>query len=142
MPATPRIVLAYGLLGVLPFLAPPVVTLALPDWRGAAATVVVAYGALILSFLGGARWGLAVARPDPGAGVITLAMLPTLAALAIVMLPDTRRALQLAALAVLLLAHFAWDRVGRDLPAWYPRLRALLTAGAVTGLAAQAALVA
>ena len=120
--ATPRIILVYGLAGVVPFVAPPLASLAWPGLRDAAATVAVAYGALILSFLGGARWGLAAARPAPGIGVISLAMLPTLAAL--------------------LALHFVWDARSPGLPRWYPRLRALLTAGAVSGLVGEAMVIA
>ena len=75
----PRIVLAYGLLGLIPFLAPPLLTVAVPAHGGALALVALAYGALILSFLGGARWGLAVATPAPGLLTVSFAMLPTLA---------------------------------------------------------------
>lgn len=140
MNAIPAIVLVYGLLGLLPFFAAPLASLAAVEWRPFAGQLAALYAALILSFLGGARWGLAVARPDPAPAVITLAMLPTLAALALLFLPDSWRAGQLLALAALLAVHYAWDRTAPDLPIWYPTLRALLTAGAVAGLVAQAAL--
>ncbi|MEY2883367.1 MAG: hypothetical protein RL490_1091 [Pseudomonadota bacterium] len=136
--ATPRVVLSYGLLGLIPFLAPPLLGLWVPVHAGMFAVVALAYGALILSFLGGARWGLAVARPDPGFGVITLSMLPTLLALALLLLPGIAPARQLIALATLLTLHFVWDAGSKGLPAWYPRLRGLLTLGAVAGLLAMA----
>ena len=140
--AMPRVVLVYGLAGVLPFVAPPLASLVWPEVRDAAAMVAVAYGALILSFLGGARWGLAVARPAPGIGVISLAMLPTLAGLVLLLLPAQLRVAQLAGLAALLALHFVWDARSPGLPGWYPRLRAMLTAGAVSGLVGEALVIA
>lgn len=137
MTPIPSTVLRYGLLGVLPFLAPPVLSLAAPELRPLAGQFAAFYAALILSFLGGARWGLAVAQPNPSARVVTLAMLPTLTGLALLLFPDAWRAGQLLGLAALLAAHFAWDRRAPGLPAWYPRLRALLTVGAIAGLMAQ-----
>lgn len=139
-PAVPRVVLVYGLAGILPFLAPPVAALLWPEWRGIAGLVAALYGALILSFLGGARWGLAVARAVPGFAVVSLAMLPTLVGLALLLLPAERRGVQLAGLAAALLLHWLWDARAGGLPQWYPRLRGMLTAGAVAGLLAMAAL--
>ena len=80
-PPIPGMVLIYGVLGLIPFLAPPLIGLVLPGYRKSAASVLALYGALILSFLGGARWGLAIGRPEPDAGVVTSAMIPTLAEL-------------------------------------------------------------
>jgi hypothetical protein len=137
----PRIVFAYGLLGLIPFLAPPLLTVAVPAHGGALALVALAYGALNLSFLGGARWGLAVATPAPGLLTVSFAMLPTLAALALLLYPGLPRPLQLLALAALLTLHYVWDALSPGLPPWYPRLRAILTLGAATGLVAMAWLV-
>jgi hypothetical protein len=137
----PRSVLAYGLLGLIPFLAPPLLTAAVPAHGGFLALIALAYGALILSFLGGARWGLAVANPAPGLGTITVSMLPTLAGLALLLAPAVPRPLQLLAMAGLLTLQFVWDALSKGVPPWYPRLRAVLTLGAVTGLVAMAWLV-
>jgi hypothetical protein len=65
-------------------------------------------------------------------------MLPTLVALALLALPPAARLPQLIALAAALALHWAWDLRGASLPDWYPRLRSLLTAGAVVGLLAGA----
>lgn len=129
----PRPILAYGLAGVLPFLALPLLAL-VPAWQAPALAALAAYAALILSFLGGARWGLEASRPAPRLGTVTLAMAPTLAGFALLLLPVELRAVQLAALAAALAVHLAWDRGSVGLPAWYPRLRTLLTAGAFSGL--------
>lgn len=132
------IVFGYGLLGLLPFLAPPLLSLLVPEIGENLAMVQAAYAALILSFLGGARWAFEVARPQPRFAVVTLAMLPSIAGLALLMLPDGLRTQQLAALAGLLLLHGAWDARSTDLPGWYPRLRTTLTVGAAVALIAEA----
>lgn len=134
----PRSVLVYGLLGLIPFLAPPLISLVTPSHAGILGLVSLIYGALILSFLGGARWGQEVARADPRAGVITLAMLPTLAGFGLLLATSVDRPAQLLAMAMLLGLHFFWDAGSLGLPGWYPRLRLILTAGAITGLAAMA----
>lgn len=134
----PRTVLAYGLLGVIPFWVPPLVTMLWPHVLPLAGVVAGIYGALILSFLGGARWGLAVARPEPRFGVVSLAMMPTLVGLVLLLLPAEWRAVQLWGLAAALLLHWLWDVRGSGLPPWYPRLRTILTLGAVSGLVAMA----
>jgi ribose/xylose/arabinose/galactoside ABC-type transport system permease subunit len=132
-PLIPRIVLTYGVLGLIPFLAPPLIGSVLPGYRTAAASVLALYGALILSFLGGARWGLAVGRPGPDAVIVSLAMLPSLVGLALLLMPD---AVRLPGLAAALALHWLWDISSSGLPAWYPRLRSILTAGALPGLVA------
>jgi hypothetical protein len=135
----PRAALIYGLLGLIPFLAPPMVAIAHPGLGGVCGVILMLYGALILSFLGGARWGFAWASPTPGVGIISLSMLPTLTALAILVLPPSARAWRLLGLAAALVAQGLWDIRDRGLPGWYPRLRTILTLGAVAGLGAGAA---
>ena len=136
-PPVPVSVLAYGLLGLVPFVAPPVVGLLWPELAPVAAWVQAVYGAVILSFLGGARWGLAVREPAPNVVVVSLAMLPSLAALALLLLPASMREVQLGGLAVLLVLHWIWDVRAPGLPDWYAGLRNLLTLGAVAAIVAQ-----
>ena len=137
----PQAVLGYGLAGLLPFAAPPLATLLWPPLADVAALAAVAYGALILSFLGGARWGLEVTRAAPRFEVVTFAMLPTLVGLGLLLLPAGARRFQLAGLALALALHLLWDKRSSGLPRWYLRLRAPLTAGAVAALLVEAALV-
>jgi hypothetical protein len=129
----PGVVLGYGLLGLVPFLAPPLVGAVMPAAKPMAASILALYAALILSFLGGARWGLAIGRPVPDPLVVSLAMLPTLAALALLLAPEPIR---LPGLAAGLALHWLWDLPSASPPAWYPALRSILTAGAVVGLLA------
>jgi len=137
-PGTPRVVLAYGLLGLIPFLAPPAIGGLFPDHAAFAARALALYGGLILSFLGGARWAMAVRQDPVDARIVSLAMIPTLVALAVLLLPAELRAAQLAVLALALLIHGAWDVWSSGLPGWYPRLRLLLTLGGTAGLSAGA----
>lgn len=94
------------------------------------------YAALILSFLGGARFGRAVLANPPSPVTISLSMLPSIAGLALLAMPVAARPAQLVLLAAALLLHWLWDRADVGAPPWMSRLRALLTAGAVAGLAA------
>lgn len=132
--AIPTLVLTYGLLGLIPFLTPPLVGWLLPQARPAAVLVLGLYAGLILSFLGGARWGLAIKATSPPALEVSLAMLPTLAGLALLLLPAGFDQIRLFGLALALAAHWLWDLRGADLPPWYGRLRTMLSAGAVAGL--------
>ena len=98
----------------------------------------VLYAALILSFLGGARWGMAVSRPAVSPLTIGLSMLPTLGAMAIVTLLSHTPRVELWALAFALTLHWAWDAHASATPPWFARLRTVLTVGAVTALLAGA----
>lgn len=133
-PRPPSIIAIYGYLGLIPFIVPPVVGWAFPSVARLAGTVLLIYGAVILSFLGGARWGLAVRQPSPNGWTISLAMLPSIIALALVATPSLADNWRLVGLACALALHWLWDIRSRDLPAWYPWLRTALTLGAVAGL--------
>ena len=130
----PQAVLAYGLLGVIPFWSLPLAELLAPNWTGVAAAIEAVYAALILSFLGGARWGLAVRDAPPDPVVVGLAMTPTLAGLSAIVFLHGAARLQLLALAAALTLSWGWDFTAQGLPAWYARLRSGLTLGAVAGL--------
>jgi hypothetical protein len=138
----PRTVLVYGLFGLIPFAAPPLISLITPAHAEILGLVALVYGALILSFLGGARWGNEVTRPVPRFGVVSLAMLPPICGLALLLATSLDRQAQLTAMAALLGLHFCWDAASTGLPGWYPRLRLLLTAAAIAALLAMAALAA
>ncbi len=137
----PRVVLLYGLAGLIPFFASPVGTLLAPDFRWQFNESLLWWSAIILSFLGGARWGAAVQADAPSPRLIGPAMLPSIAGWAIlVLVPANMRVIQFSALATALLASLLWDLAARALPGWYGRLRMVLTAGALVALAWQAIL--
>ena len=131
---SPPAVLAFGLLGIIPFWALLGSSLLAPNWAGVAAAVEAAYAALILSFLGGARWGMAVRDTSPNPMVSGLAMTPTLAGLAVLVFTHGDMRGQLLALAAALALSWAWDFTAKDLPTWYGRFRTVLTLCAIGGL--------
>ncbi len=136
--AAPPTVLACGLLGIIPFWSATAASLLAPAWTGVAAALQALYAALILSFLGGARWGLAVRDAAPDPAVVALSMTPTLAGLAVLVFTHGQMRLRLFVLAALLALNWAWDVTARDAPPWYARLRSVLTLGAAAGLIAGA----
>ena len=92
------------------------------------------YGAVILSFVGAIHWGLAM-QDDRHVYWFSWSVTPALLAWAAVSLLDVR----LSILALVPAFTLAWsvDRQAFQsglLPAWYMRLRHILTAGAVVGL--------
>ncbi|MBX9615712.1 MAG: DUF3429 domain-containing protein [Caulobacteraceae bacterium] len=104
------------------------------DWIGA----LIAYAAVILSFLGGARWGAELARETPDPVRLILSNLPAIVAwlaLVIVMVPASAR---MGLLAVALALVWFQDRGSAE--PWYRALRTTATVGAVLSLALAAVL--
>jgi len=139
--AIPFPALAYGLAGLIPFLA-GAGAIALHRLSSLAVLPLEAlYGAVILSFLGGARWGIEIRREAPRFGVITLTMAPSVvgfltAGVAVTAGADNSvvGAGCLVQLAVMFLIHWLWDVTAKEAPDWYPRLRSILTLVAVASL--------
>jgi hypothetical protein len=110
-----------GWAGVLPFLG-LALAIWLPAWREPAAQAFQAYAAVILSFLGGVRWGRSMAS-GAGEGQFARAVLPSLWAwLAWLLLPPVP-ALCVMAAGFALLAR--WDGGGDSMaaPDSFRRLR-------------------
>lgn len=133
----PPLPLWLGLSGLLPFWG-----LALAQasglgfgWpAGTMANALALYGATILSFLGGIRWGVAMGDAGGRPRAYALSVLPQLAGWATLALPDPWR---LAGLAVLILILGPLDRrlVRRGLaPPWFGDLRVVLSIGAGAAL--------
>ena len=126
--APSRLAWSLGLAGLIPFLAGAALQwFTPPGWRMLAGTALLVYGAVIVSFLGGIHWGLAM-RSDPAQASPRLVwgVLPSLLGWLAVLLDSPWGQLLLAAS---LLACLAVDRrVYRDrgLATWLP-LRWLLT---------------
>ena len=99
----------------------------------------VAYGAVILSFLGGIHWGLAVA--EFGASLdaapwrrLSLSVIPSLIGWAALMMPGVFGLLTLAlAFIGMLWVDLTASKTG-EAPSWYPRLRWPLTLVVVASL--------
>jgi hypothetical protein len=116
---------ALGYAGLIPFVAGVLgVALLEGDARLLAARALLAYGAVILSFLGAVHWGLLLRRPDPPvASRLVAGVLPALAAWIALLLPER---IGLAALVVSFGGFWLYEhRVLTDgwLPAAYLRLR-------------------
>jgi hypothetical protein len=134
----PRSALALGLAGLIPFVAGAAalwgaIPLLSPE---TGLKLAIVYGAVILSFLGGIRWGTAIGPYDQRRQALefSASVLGSLAGLAAAFLPA------IPALALLIagfLMQGLWDVMSVDagrLPAWFGRLRMILTAGAVVAL--------
>lgn len=141
IPAAP---LALTLSGVLPFAASAGVMWAARDnpvLQAQSGLTLLVYAAVILSFLGGLRWGAEiVGRGDEGprAGVLALSVLGSLAGWGLVIY-GVLGALNwqvYSAAAASHLAHGLWDTGGAAIPPWMRRLRAIGTFGAVVSLLA------
>lgn len=139
----PIVPLSLGLGGLIPFVV--LALLALTGWTprfglssDTARAALITYGAIIASFLGGIRWGLALRESGRAAALdLVLSVVPSLLAWACLALP---RPFDACALGFLLLA---WGAVDQDLPrrglapVWFGRLRIILSG--VAGLAMLAA---
>lgn len=143
----PGVPLALMLGGLVPFAAGAGAIWALRTdaaLQGQVALALLAYGAVILSFLGGIRWGAEVNAHGAGiprARQLALSVLGSIAAWGLVLWAMLAApgwpVLVAAALAHLL--HGLWDADGAGLPIWMRRLRIIGAAGAVIALGAAAA---
>ena len=101
-------------------------------WHDGTIRLLVGYGALVLSFLGGIRWGLAmVGRGISRRRDFALAVLPPVVGWSALTAPP---AYAFVALAVAFAAQGAWDSIAAHdgtAPAWYGRQRTILTAAVV-----------
>ena len=134
-PTVPPVAWAYGLLGLIPFVVPAgAAMLHAPPGSQVWRQVLVVYAAVILSFLGGARWGLEIARRPVRPVVITLSMLPSVAGFLLALSPAAGGRVALGGLALAHGLQWLWDVRSAEVPAWYPRLRSVLAAGATLSL--------
>lgn len=142
--AIPPAPLVLTLAGLIPFIAGAAAIHGLAGdvaRQASAKLVLILYAAVILSFLGGVRWGveMSVHPSAPRFVILALSVVGSLAgwgvawAGALVGLAPW----QFLALAGLVVAHWLWDALAsEDLPAWYDGLRAIASLGAATSLMA------
>lgn len=141
--SVPASALWLGGTGALPFVACAMLAVfGTQDWQGLGTQALVAYGAVILSFLGGVHWGLAIGR-GPSSIVsgshLILSVVPSLVGWAALLLPVGADLLLLAlAFAAMFIVDLRLTQNG-PLPAWYPRLRLPLTIVVMTSLLVGAA---
>ncbi|MBW0151681.1 MAG: DUF3429 domain-containing protein [Phenylobacterium sp.] len=136
----PPAALMLGAAGVIPFAA-----LALLIAMGGAGLIAPEqaermlrlYGALILSFMGGAQWGLSTARPEgPKARALAVSVLPALFAWAAFLIPTGPGLLALSAAFLALMLYDLWTVRRGEAPVWYGRLRVGLTLAVIASLSA------
>jgi len=130
-----------GVLGAMPFvLLSGIGHLNQSEFQGQTIFALAAYGAVILSFLGGIHWGLAIAGFGPDgdesriSGRLVMSVVPSLIGWGALFLPAAAGLLVLAAaFAAMLLVDLSAARQTRA-PAWYPMLRWPLTLVVVAAL--------
>ncbi len=130
---------ALGIAGLLPFVASAVgLCLLPPAWTGLAALALLTYAAVIVSFLGGIHWGLAMPLAQTRPGLLVWGVLPSLLAWASLLLNSVWGLLLMAA--SLLLCYIVDCQIYRSLGlgGWIG-LRGLLTLVAVLSCLAGAA---
>jgi hypothetical protein len=131
----PRAAMVLGAAGLLPFLALSFMNLLVDGTLGDQATrALTAYGAVILSFLGGIHWGLAIENIPAGSEGddrlfrrLTCSIVPALIGWIALLMPPT---VSLSVLAAAFISVLAFDLIAcrnGDAPDWYPRLRVPLT---------------
>ncbi|MDX5362381.1 MAG: DUF3429 domain-containing protein [Alphaproteobacteria bacterium] len=124
----PRAAAWLGGLGLLPFaFGAGAALLGDPVWRTVGGHVLLGYGAVILAFMGGAQWGASM-HHEPGiARRLTLSVVPALAAFGALLLGPQGLWVLIAGFWGVLVVDMGLARDGLA-PAWYPRLRIVLTA--------------
>lgn len=132
---SPKTHLTYGTLGLLPFILPPVQML-LFGYMDGVVWLQLAYGATILSYLGGVQWGATI--PDssknlPSWETIGVSVAPQLIAWIALTLPIP---LGIMTTGTALTATLAMDLLKFNYPPWFKSLRIFLTMGAVGSLVA------
>lgn len=126
---------ALGLAGLLPFLAGAALQwFTPPGWRMLAGSALLTYGAVIVSFLGGIHWGLAMRGAVPQPARLLWGVVPSLLGWLGILLDSPWGH---AVLVLSLLTCYGVDRASYralGLAAWLP-LRAALTAVASLSVA-------
>ena len=134
-----------GGLGLVPFVALAAsLVLAPADLKPTLAYALLGYGAVILSFLGGVHWGLAIGGTAPAAAEslktrLILSVIPSLVAWAALLMPAGGLFVLAAAIALMLIVDLRATRAGHA-PSWYPRLRIPLSVAVALSLLAGALL--
>ncbi len=124
-----------GFAGLIPFAGCALAVAFLPEIKPEAADALLNYGAVILSFLGGIRWGFAVFEGDRAGWIAYgVSVIPSLVAWVAAAGGGP------VGLIILAIALALWYGVERAtppalaLPGWYLRLRGILTAIAALSL--------
>lgn len=122
--------IVYGFGGVIPFLFPPLYFL-VGSYSSFLATSQLMYGASILAFIGGVKWGSAVAKGDISHEQIGWSTVPSLVAWLSLLVPEPIGFLMVSSG---LVGALYMDLVSSKYPPWFFALRYSLTGVAVTSL--------
>ena len=131
--APPKTAIWLGALGLMPFAALTATAL-IGDGTSASTALfaVVVYGAVILSFLGGAHWGFASAgmkyQPAAAPPLLVMSVVPSLLGWVAVLLPMPWSAAVLATAFLAILPLDRWALTHDFAPRWWLRLRIPLSA--------------
>tara|TARA_Y100001934_G_C11837513_1_gene533525 strand:- start:51 stop:491 length:441 start_codon:yes stop_codon:yes gene_type:complete len=123
----PKSALASGILGLLPIVSlSAVIVHQSPNVHGEVIAALLAYGAVILSFLGGVRWGTAISGTShvPLSIQLWISVVPSLVGWA-AMLIEIPAALLVLTVAFSLMLFTDYMIAGP--PIWYLRLRVILS---------------
>ena len=134
--ASPQtIALRLGYAGLAPAVVLSLWLYGIPDdhlWRATTIALLTSYAAVVLSFLGGIRWGYAMSETNEDtANLFAISVLPALGGWVAYFIPPPY---SFVLLAVAFAAHGAWDSLSAqrgNMPDWFARLRMQLTAGIV-----------
>lgn len=129
--------LLLGVAGLIPFVASAIASVLLDTpVKTKASLALGAYGAVILSFLGGVKWGAALhdSKALKQWMPLALSVLPSIIAWFALLLPSMY---SLSLLAIAFVGQYYLDNQSVQngaLPTWYGRLRMMLTTGAVLSI--------
>lgn len=133
----PKPALVLGLAGLIPFVCSALLTLSdNADVQSFATMSLAAYGAVILSFLGGVKWGIALSDNNALTSwqPLILSVLPSIVGWLALLLPAI---FMLIVLSAALVGQYCLDNNSvqqQKLPIWYGKLRLILSCGAVLSL--------
>jgi len=127
--------LGLGLAGLIPFMAAPAYMYNAGVFLPSIATAQLTYGATILSFLGGVRWGLLASGSPllpPTWSQYSWSVTPSLVAWVALLIPNQPAATTLCVAG--LTTALVLDMKQQGYPDWFRGLRLILTLGAVLSL--------
>ena len=137
---SPLVPVGLGLAGLIPFVALSAALFVPSDFGGPGARVIhmalVTYGALIASFLGGVRWGVALMKGDRQTAHYLVSVLPSLVAWLTLATPRPYDLMMLIGIFLALGISDIGLVLKGGMPVWFGRLRTALTAVVVTSLLA------
>ncbi len=131
-----------GFAGAIPFVAGALASLPMAGaLRPFGLPLLLDYGAIVLSFMGGVHWGAAMMRNQSELGPLGRSVIPSLIAFPAALVGGAPGLLLLAAGFLGLLAYDEQETRFRRLPSWYPHLRrpltTIVTLSLLVGAAAQ-----